>query len=226
MTPEIKTSDVPLAQSEQIAQRVALLLTADSTRADDVLGVVLASQPDLRHVDIARVRRLVILRAREDRFGSPPRKKPWLVRVRERHLRARGEALPAEQQPPTEVFDGIALVAFRACERLDRQQMEAWLLHRVEDLDLRQAARAMDCSTSALQRHLERAEASLGQTLGGEYVEAIERLRAQSRGVETLPSLRWMRDRVRRSRATRRVVVGIALVLLLLGVTLAVLLLV
>ncbi|MFG0258070.1 MAG: sigma factor-like helix-turn-helix DNA-binding protein [Phycisphaerales bacterium JB043] len=225
MTESGGTTGIALTQSELIAQRLALLLTGDEARADAVLGVVLASQADLDAIEIARVRRLVILRSREESLTREPTSRPWFERVRARHLQARGEHREERSDTRPEVFDGIALVALRACERLDRQQMEAWLLHRVEDLDLRQAARAMDCSTSALQRHLERAEESLTRTLGGEYVEAIDSLRAQSRRERVLASLLWTRERLRRARTLRRVVVmgvgvlvAIALIVLVLRI--------
>ena len=74
---------------------------------------------------------------------------------------------------------------------------------------------------AALQRHLERGEESLRLTLGNEYAEAIESLREQPRSVEALPSLRWMRERVHRSRVVRRSLVGASMALLLVALAIA-----
>lgn len=205
-----------LDQSEAIAQRLALLLTGECSRADAVMSEVMLSQPVLALMQTARIRRLVILRARDIAGLRTRTAKPWLMRVREAQHRARGVEKATDAEVSTEVFVDLALIAFKAASMLERQPMEAWLLHRVEDLELRQVARAMDCSTNAVQRHLEQAEGSLGQTLGGEYAQAIEQLREQSRRVEALPSLRRSWERRIRRRSVRlwsvRVVAGMVLV--------------
>jgi hypothetical protein len=205
-----------LDQSEAIAQRLALLLTGQCSRADAVMAEVMLSQPILAQMQTARIRRLVILRARDIAGLRTRTAKPWLMRVREAQHRARGAVIAGDAEATTEVFDDLALIAFKAASMLERQPMEAWLLHRVEDLELRQVARAMDCSTSAVQRHLEQAEGSLGQTLGVEYPRAIEQLREQSRSLGALPSLQrsWERRIGRRSVRlwSVRIIVGVVLI--------------
>ncbi|HYE02821.1 MAG TPA: hypothetical protein VD963_06265 [Phycisphaerales bacterium] len=115
--------------------RLALILT----RGDHPLAAELALRAAARirpgAVDLARLDRAVIQACRELPRAGP--------------ARPRGAAADAA---PLLVRAGA----------LPRQAFEAWALRRVEELDERHAARAMDCSRTALRLHLARAETLLG----------------------------------------------------------------
>lgn len=104
-----------------------------------------------------------------------------------------------------------AAEAYAALGALPAQAREAWLLRRVEAMDEVAAARTMDCSKTAMNRHLDRAEALLGEAgVDGEAMRgAIERwLDAAASRVPADPR------RVARRRGFRRALwaaVGLAL---------------
>jgi DNA-directed RNA polymerase specialized sigma24 family protein len=70
-----------------------------------------------------------------------------------------------------------AYVAFiRAIRNLPVQQREAFILHHGEDLNTRQMATAMDCSTKAAEMHLDAAHDALEPIAGDAFVALRERL--------------------------------------------------
>lgn len=69
--------------------------------------------------------------------------------------------------------ESIPRAAADALAALNPQQREAWVFARVYRVDLREMARAMDCSTTATQNHLDRAEEAMGRAEGA--AEAILR---------------------------------------------------
>ncbi|MHC4217152.1 MAG: hypothetical protein ACYSU7_01730 [Planctomycetota bacterium] len=95
----------------------------------------------------------------------------------------------------------------RALAELPEQAREAWVLTHPYRLSLRETSRAMDCSTTATGRHLERAEQTLTSALG-DAAEAAEQVLAYS---ESLSIPAFYRARQRRREQTRRVLVALAL---------------
>jgi DNA-directed RNA polymerase specialized sigma24 family protein len=70
-----------------------------------------------------------------------------------------------------------AYVAFiRAIRNLPVQQREAFILHHGEDLNTRNMATAMDCSTKAAEMHLDAAHDALEPIAGDAFVALRERL--------------------------------------------------
>lgn len=64
------------------------------------------------------------------------------------------------------VLRGRGVPAAGAVAGLRPQEREAWVFAKVYGLSLRDTACAMDCSLTALRRHLELAEAALARVLG------------------------------------------------------------
>ncbi len=52
------------------------------------------------------------------------------------------------------------------------QQREAWVFMHVYRIPLRDMSKAMDCSTTATERHIDQAEAELTEKMGTESIEA------------------------------------------------------
>lgn len=108
-----------------------------------------------------------------------------------------------------------------ALASLAAQPREAWLLARTYGLTQRETARAMDCSVTAIARHVERADEVMARTLGGSegpghgVVGAIEALRAYSDSLQ-LPQHYVARQR--RLGRRKRVLAMVLLVALALAV--------
>ncbi len=171
---------------ERRIYRLALLLTGDRDGAVAVIDEVLRSRADLSALDSAHLDRLTVLRSREMR---PDR---------------RG-AVGAMVQ------DGVAAPVAAALDALAVQQREAWALHRVYCVPIRETSRAMDCSTAAVQRHLDAAEAAMVARLGFEGAEAAAlELRAYSLTLDVPPFYRRRRTLRRRRRRALVVLLAIA----------------
>ncbi len=82
------------------------------------------------------------------------------------------------------------------CE-LSAQQREAWVFRHVYRLEPREAARAMDCSVTATDRHLHSAEAAMRKQLGAKTTEAAELLLHYSMALD-VPEFHRARQRRRR----------------------------
>jgi hypothetical protein len=95
---------------------------------------------------------------------------------------------------------------------LTAQQREAWVFAHVYRLDLREMARAMDCSTRAAQRHLDLADAGMGKMAGGEIRQAGEALVRYTMSLD-VPA--FYRARSRRRRRMRLAIRIAGLVLLI-----------
>lgn len=116
--------------------RLAVLLTGNPKLAAGVITAVVDAQPDLRKLDNQHMDRLTVLRSREIRPG---------VLIDQPHV-------------PREVAEALS--------QLPLQQREAWVFARVYRMELRDLARAMDCSVTATQRHLELADEATAGALG------------------------------------------------------------
>jgi hypothetical protein len=112
-------------------------------------------------------------------------------------------AILADPSIPRPVAEGLAA--------LTAQQREAWVFNHVYRLELREMARAMDCSTRAAQRHLDLAEQAMGQATGGQPEAAA---RALLRYAMSLEVPEFYRARRRRRLRLRRIVRIAAIVLI------------
>lgn len=121
-----------------------------------------------------------------------------------------------EMAPAVLVHDAVPAEIAAALARLDAQPREAWVLSDVYGLSLRETARAMDCSSTATSRHLDRARRGLERSLGERLANAAESLQACSATL-ALPAIYHQR------RARRRLARGL-LVLAALGALIALLL--
>jgi hypothetical protein len=171
---------------EERIVRLALFLTADEHASVRMIREVLGGRSsrtwgrlDPRHVD-----RLVVLRSRE---------------VRERRA---GEA--ADHRPDVFLPSGAQALVARL-HRLPGQAMEAWYFHHVEGFGLRDVSRVMDCSTTAISRHLNHAERTLREEGPIDLASWAEEIRAALTAYEPREVITWVHDQ-RTKRRFRRFV--------------------
>ena len=89
---------------------------------------------------------------------------------------------------------------------MPRQQLESWVFHRVFQLPLREMSRAMDCSVTATERHLDLAEDALERDAGvGASSTATTQIRQWILGVDVPVVYRRRMQRKRRARLAIRV---------------------
>jgi hypothetical protein len=163
---------------------------------------IVEDRSDLPRLDPARLDRLVILRARELAERPPKR---WRS----------PEPAPDPSDPlraPDPLGLPIVVETMRTANSLPRQSMEAWLLRHVDQLGDIAISRAMDCSRTALTRHLERAEQAMREQLGDRYEEAIETLREAIDRLDPAPAVRAAQQRRRRRWIGRLLLGGAALI--------------
>jgi hypothetical protein len=96
-------------------------------------------------------------------------------------LRARERMSPGPAQPPSHP-DGTPPLPepFSRLAQLPHQQRESWVLVRVQQIPARDAARRMDCSLTAMLRHLEQADVAM-QASGWDEAGMIELRAAMDR---------------------------------------------
>ncbi|HBS29754.1 MAG TPA: hypothetical protein DEB06_09965 [Phycisphaerales bacterium] len=181
----------PRIESLHRSWRRALLLTGSADGAERVMRAVLTVQDNPLKLSAARRDRLLIQRAREASFAAPAREIPFHV-------------------------EGGARQLFEASRALPRQSLEAWLLRDLEGLDEIDAARAMDCSRTAMNRFRDQSTQALRALLGEGYDGALESLRGAV--IASDPALALARiDRALAAARRRRRRVALAQVLLLLA---------
>lgn len=166
--------------------RRAVLYAGHREGAERVLEAVVLAQPDLPRLADHQRDRLLIQRSRE--VGA------WGAASSER-IDLAGVAL---EGPAAQLWKGLS--------GLDRQQREAWMLIEVEQYDEIPAARAMDCSRTAMSRFHEAAGAVLTPLLGSDRDGAIEALRMALENVEVESSALAVDERLARILARRRLV--------------------
>jgi hypothetical protein len=133
---------------------------------------------------------------------------PDVRRLDSAHL-DRLTVLRSREIESAEIADAaVPPAAAGALARLPGQAREAWVLTHTYQLGLRDTSRAMDCSTTATQRHLEHAEQSLAAALGDAAAIAKKRFLAYSSSL-SIPD--FFRARRRRRQQTRRVLLAFAL---------------
>lgn len=118
-------------------------------------------------------------------------------------LRSREQATATPDLP--ELDRNIAT----ALADLTSQQREAWVFISVYQLDDRTAAKAMDCSFRAARQHHDLADAQLRTRLGRGVPDAAKRVREAMMQVD-VPA--FYRDRQRRRRRTKRILLTLAIV--------------
>ena len=111
--------------------------------------------------------------------------------ARRRNL-AQADAAPepsAPSAPPAQARDSIG-PAHDVIASLPLQAAEAFILRRLDDLDPICACRAMDCSRSAADRSLERADAALASAFGPDRAAAaLHDLRAGAESLAPSPEV-------------------------------------
>ena len=120
-----------------------------------------------------------------------------------------------EIKPAVVVDDLVAVPVAEALASLTAQQREAWVFARVYQLDMREMARAMDCSVTATQRHVEQADIQMRDRLGESAPKASEALRTYSMSIDVPRFYRIDRRRRARTRTALKwmAIGGIAIVL-------------
>lgn len=216
--------------------RLAWLLSgADRVRARAAAARVLGLRRDLAWLEPARLDRLCVLAARHAATRAGRGGSGSLARASERDKPAgtgptadpriapavtgrpaRDSVTVASGAMPAEV---AAAIVRDAAAALPRQALEAWILTRIEQLDEVRVARAMDCSRTAAERHLRRADELMQPVLAGraegEPAAALDLLRAALDRLDPGPEVKAVRARVRRARRLR---VALALLCIVAGV--------
>jgi hypothetical protein len=137
---------------------------------------------------------------------------PDVRRLDSAHL-DRLTVLRSREIEPAEIADAaVPPAAAGALARLPGQAREAWVLTHTYQLGLRDTSRAMDCSTTATQRHLEHAEQSMAAAVGDAVEIARKRLGAYSMSL-SIPE--FFRARRRRRQQARRVLLALCLLALI-----------
>ncbi len=165
--------------------RQALALTGGPEPAARVVESVLRVQPRLQRLAEHQRNRLVVQHSREV------------------------TASDAESAVGYLGLDGTRAGLVTALRTLAPQQREAWVLAELEGYDTIPAARAMDCSRTAMSRFLEEANDSLTSLMGEDYAPAIEGVRAAIDRADAEPSMAEVDRRHARTRARQRLWVGV-----------------
>jgi hypothetical protein len=105
-----------------------------------------------------------------------------------------------EIAPATLVSEHVPPAISEALGALNPQQREAWVFHHVYRVPPREMARAMDCSVTAMERHLELANESMEKRLGELSSLAPSALLAYSMTVDVPKFYRQERTRRRHTR--------------------------
>lgn len=145
---------------ERRVWRLAHLLASPDQAIPLVRRVVWRRGGDLDQLDPAHLDRLVILTARD---LPPDGRVAWastLARGEGQRTRHGHEYMPVPPAPAADLL--------RHLHAMPRQPMEAWVLSRLDGLDLMAASRAMDCSKTATARHLDAADEHLRQRYASE----------------------------------------------------------
>ncbi len=138
---------------------------------------------------------------------------PDLRRLDDTHMDRLTVLRSRELKPGRLAIEAVPARAAEALASLTAQQREAWVFEHVYRVRRRDAARAMDCSVTASDRHLQLAEAAMTQQLGDAAQGAVEAMLSYSMTLDVPAFYRAGRDRRRRRRLL--MMVGAAIVSLL-----------
>jgi hypothetical protein len=133
---------------------------------------------------------------------------PDLRRLDSAHLDRLTVLRSREIEPAMIADDGVPPALARALADLPGQAREAWVLTHAYRMPLRQTARAMDCSTTATRRHLQRSEGLMAAALGDAAAAAPQLVLAYSMSLG-IPA--FYRAKRRRRRQVRRVLLALCL---------------
>jgi DNA-directed RNA polymerase specialized sigma24 family protein len=125
-----------------------------------------------------------------------------------------------EIKAATLVSERISIATAEALASLTPQQREAWVLARVYHAPEREIARAMDCSLTATQRHLEIADEAMAQRLGADVESASAALLAFSLALDVPGFYRIEQRRRRHARLAMMIVIAAAAALIISAVLL------
>ena len=111
--------------------------------------------------------------------------------------------------------DLVPLDVAEAMAGLSPQQREAWVFSRVYQMDAREMARAMDCSFTATQRHIEQADHYMGDRLRDKASAAADSVRMYSISLDVPRFYRLDRTRRKRMKAALKwMMIAVAAILL------------
>lgn len=171
---------MPVGPHERRIWRLAFLLTGDPGRAAGVISTLLRDQPHPEKLEAGRLDRLVILHAREIPRGLAP----------------------ALTMGP-DAAKGMAVLL-----SLPEQPREAWILTRLDGLDELRVSRAMDCSRTAVARHLKAADEQIGHRLGESLNRCLAALRREADAIDPAPLIAAALEKRRKDRLGRALVIG------------------
>jgi len=83
-----------------------------------------------------------------------------------------------EIAPGSIVSDHVPMKLADALAKMPTQQREAWVFVRIYKIPMREAARAMDCSVTAMTQHMSLANEAMATALGDEGEDAADRAAA------------------------------------------------
>ena len=178
--------------------RLALLLTAEPSRAADALAIILSTNPDILRIGESRIDRMIVQHARGELAPQPTSASDIPL-----------ETVVSLTEPARRLWD--------ACRTLETQPREAWILRDLEEMDEIPTARAMDCSRTAIETvHRPAALNLLRQSLADDYDAALAQLRTALERLDPEPMLARARaareHAIRRRRFTTLILIGILLV--------------
>jgi hypothetical protein len=120
-----------------------------------------------------------------------------------------------EIKPATIVSDLVPEKIAAGLSSLSPQQREAYIFSRVYRLNDREISRAMDCSVTATQRHLEQADAAMAEKLGNDASHAAATLRAYTMAIDVPWYYHVQRRRQRHARQALMLLGFVAIAMLI-----------
>ena len=143
---------------------------------------------------------------------------PDLRRLDNTHMDRLTVLRSRELTPGRLVVETVPPAAAEALALLTSQQREAWVFTHVYRIEMRDAARAMDCSVTATRRHLQVAEDAVAERLGTAVEQAAEALLSYSMALDVPAFYRAARRRRRRRRLLIKIgAAGAALLAIIAG---------
>ncbi len=143
---------------------------------------------------------------------------PDLRRLDDTHMDRLTVLRSRELTPGRLVVGTVPPAVCEALALLTSQQREAWVFTHVYRVEMRDAARAMDCSVTATRRHLQVAEDTVAERLGAAVEQAVEALLSYSMALDVPAFYRAARRRRRRRRLLFMIgAVGAALLAIIAG---------
>jgi hypothetical protein len=188
--------------------RLSFLLTGNELAAADLVDRVQRAH-DVQTLDPVHLDRLVIQQARE-MLGTAmgPR---------------RTQRRTPPQSPLAQNAAPEAMRLFAVVQSLPEQPREAWVLARIDDLELLHISRAMDCSNTATQNHLNAGDEQVRAETKDEHNAALSALRLFADHLDPGPIIADQRARRRAQRARRAGIIAVLIATVLLIAALALL---